>query len=176
MSVPRHYKSYSGISIEDLIDWYDEADPMEEESPHLLASISFSGFDEDCESPHPPCIQNQNVTRNERDDPLSRRDFVTQPSPLVNFVRKIYPDGGTSIESLRLPVSNAPTFTLASASKIPRHISFSDKSHRTTSESSIQTDCSDQSMSICDNKSAPPRHRRDSVESLPDDLQKLLKE
>lgn len=176
MSVPNHSRHYESYLSKDMIDWYDDDDPMEEESPHLLASISFEGFEEDCESPYPPCIQNQKANRNERDDPLSRRDLVTQPSPLVNFVKKIYPDEGTSIESFHLPVSTAPTFTFASAPRIPRHISFSDKSHRTTSESSIQTDCSDQSMTFCDSKSPPSRHRRDSVESLPDDLLKVLME
>jgi hypothetical protein len=172
MSVPNH----SRYSSKDMIDWFEVDDPMEEESPHLLASISFEGFDEDYESPSPTPIQNHNANRNGRDDPLSRKDLVTQPSPLVNFVRKIYPDERPSIESFPLPVSNVPSFTFASAPGIPRHISFSDKSHRTSSESSIQTDCSDQSMTVCDSKSPLPRHRRDSVESLPDDLLKILME
>jgi len=98
MSTPTHkrrFQSDGSISIDDMIDWSDE-EPMEEESsvPHLLGSLSvMDSFDAGTSpGPPPPPPQPQRISLQEGDDPLSIRDSVWNPSPLVLSVRKIYSD------------------------------------------------------------------------------------
>lgn len=166
MAAPTHsrrYRSSSSISIESMIDWYEEEDLMEEEVPHLLASIAITGSDtEECRS---ECHSSRPSTQH-GDDPLSRRDSVFNPSPLVLSVRKIHPKEEAPIEPA--------TFILTNATEIPRprNVGYSDKT-RCISESSTLSDSSDQSMTVCDTKS-PRRHRRDSIDSLPADLREVL--
>jgi hypothetical protein len=149
-----------------MIDWCEEEDLMEEddeekEVPHLLASTTVTGSDtEECQLecyPRPPSTQN-------RGDPLSRRDSVFNPSPLVLSVRKIHPNEEAPIEP--------PTYILTDTTEIPRprHVRYSDKT-RCISESSSLSESSDQSMTVCDTKS---RHRRDSIDSLPADLREVM--
>jgi hypothetical protein len=103
MSIPTHkrrFRSSSNISIDDMIDWSDE-EPMEEEEnlvPHLLGSLSnMDSFGLESDVRVSPAA-GVSLCGNE-DDPLSRRDSVFNPSPLVLSVRKIYPDEEASIES-----------------------------------------------------------------------------
>jgi hypothetical protein len=82
-----------------MIDWSDE-EPMEEEEnslPHLLGSLSnMDSFGLESDVRVSPAA-GVSLCGNE-DDPLSRRDSVFNPSPLVLSVRKIYPDEEASIE------------------------------------------------------------------------------
>ena len=153
--------SSSSISSASMNDWYDEEDLMEEEGPHLLASIAVAGSDtEECRSechPRPPSTQ-------KRDDPLSRRDSVVNPSPLVLSVRKIHPKEEAAIEP--------PTYILAESTEILRPRPVGAARTRCISESSTRSESSDHSMSACDTKGS--RHRRDSFDSLPADLREIL--
>lgn len=156
------FSSSSSLSLESMLDWYEEEDLMEAEVPHLLASSAVTGSDmEECQSechPRPPSIQ-------KRDDPLSRKDSVFNPSPLVSSVRKIRPNEAAPIEP--------PTYILADTTEIPRPRNVRANRTRCISESSGLSECSDQSMNVSDTKSLP-RHRRDSFDSLPADLREVL--
>lgn len=184
MSIPthkRHFQSESSISIDDMIDWSEE-EPMEEEAsvPHLLGSLSAMdsfGMD-DGASPGPPQQRHNCTSMREGDDPLSRRDSVFNPSPLVLSVCKIYPDEEASIESAtstfrtnttnlrKVPppshVPMPPRFTLTSPDQTPVPRRVSDGSEMAVDTLPQQT------------PSRRGSHRRDSANSLPTDLEEVI--
>lgn len=195
MNIPTHkrrFQSESSISIDDMIDWSDEEEPMEEESsmpPHLLDG-SLSALDSFGMEDGPQSSQSTSLMR-EGDDPLSRRDSVFNPSPLVLSVRKIYgeEEEGASIES-------AKSFGINNASLSPKHLPpppppplhnsmlppTTGMNSSITSFQAAPRRVSDASAMAIDTSEPPqtPRsarrgsHRRDSANSLPTDLQEVM--
>ena len=176
----RRFHSSSSISIDDMIDWSDE-EPMEEENamPHLLGSLSnVDSFGMESDVRTSPAVAAGVSPCGNDDDPLSRRDSVFNPSPLVLSVRKIYPDEEASIESATstFRTSNSQTHKVP---PVPQRARASTWSPFPQSQQYQQTarrvsDASE-NMAVDTTTEAtpyrrPPRrasHRRDSASSLP---------
>lgn len=180
----RRNKSDDSIDMDDMIEWSDDEEVVmleENDVPHLLASLfAVDDMMDEC------CSLPDNTTE---DDPLSLRDSVYNPSPLVLSVRKIYSDeereDAESIESTfaarLLQANKVPEMALPSQSPIQSTHRVSLSSIE-SNHSSSTTSPADNIMSVCDSSTKPMRprgrsfHRRDSVKSLPapGDLHEVL--
>ena len=155
--------------MDDMVGW-SEDEPMEDEQvPHLLGNLpvlgSF-GMDDSAASPGPP----RHAMELEGDDPLSLKDSVFNPSPLVLSVTKIQPDEQPRSVESSTNATKAPPPT-------PDHMQL--RFCMTDQQAPRPRMVSESSDMMVDSKRLLRRrssHRRDSVDSLPTatDLDKVI--